>query len=132
MQRIFLPLMFMFCLVSATTTSAFSNPAANLLLNNSFEANQTHDANGAASWNTFGPGSFSINQNENIMAFGPAQDGNIFKKMFAANSGMFQDVAITAGEEYTSSVYIQNAQFDPMRPGCTAFIKHEFLNAAGA
>ena len=99
----------------------------NLLFNNSFENGSIHDQQGTVSnWAPFGA-VFPLNQN----IVGNAQDGDFYLKMFGGNSGIFQDLPVSGGDTLTASVYIQNASFDPMLPGCTGFMKLEYFDAGG-
>lgn len=97
----------------------------NVLVNNSFEGGP-HDRFSTGNWNGFGA-AFTVDQN----VVGTAQDGSYFIKMFGGNSGIFQDHPIQGGDIVSSSVYIQNASFDRMQPGCSGFIKLEYFGPFG-
>jgi hypothetical protein len=99
---------------------------SNMLLNNSFEEPPVHDRYGADSWVPFGA-AFSVDQN----AIGFAQDGKYFMKLFGGNSGLFQDHPISPGDIVSASVFVQNASWDRMFPGCAGFLKLEFFDAGG-
>jgi hypothetical protein len=99
----------------------------NLLLNGSFEDGVLFNVPGAGdNWFPFGA-VFGIDGN----IIPPAKDGQYYLKMFGGNSGAFQDVPVAPGENLTASVFLQNASFDPMLPGCEGFLKLEYLNSSG-
>ena len=100
--------------------------AANLLNNASFENGAAFNQPFNTDWNVFGP-AFAIDAN----IIGPGQDGNFYLKLFGGNTGLFQDHPVNAGDNLTASVYIENASFDPMLPGCVGFIKLEYFNSTG-
>ncbi|MEM6271887.1 MAG: HYR domain-containing protein, partial [Bacteroidota bacterium] len=97
----------------------------NLLNNASFENGTVFNGLGAGTgWTIFGA-VFGIDAG----IIPPSQDGSFYLKMFGANSGAFQDLPVNAGDNITASVYIQNASFDPMLPGCEGFVKLEYFDA---
>ena len=101
----------------------------NALTNSSFEIGAAFNqpfGGGTTGWAPFGA-VFAIDAN----SIPAAQDGDFYLKMFGGNSGVFQDVPVNGGDSLSASVYIQNASFDPMLPGCTGFIKLEYFDAAG-
>ena len=59
----------------------------------------------------------------------PVQDGTWYLKMFGGNSGIFQEHPVNPGDQVLASVYVENASFDPMLPGCSAFISVEYYDA---
>ena len=120
------------------TVSCDNIPPANMTLTNmnvlgnaSFELPGFHDyAFGPIpgfpflnDWFAFGP-AFAIDQN--VVIGSSAQDGDFFVKMFGAVSGLFQDFPVSPGDNIDASVYIQNASFDPMLPGCVGILKIEY------
>ena len=100
--------------------------ATNILINNSFENGAVFNQPFGTDWNAFGA-VFAIDAN----AIPTAQDGDFYLKIFGGNSGVFQDHPISGGAGLTASVYIRNAAFDPMLPGCTGFVKLEYFDAGG-
>ncbi|MEM7104163.1 MAG: HYR domain-containing protein [Bacteroidota bacterium] len=100
---------------------------SNILVNPSFETgnafNQPFNGSG---WNSFGA-VFGIDGN----IIPPGQDGNFYLKMFGGNSGTFQDLPVSSGDNLTASVYIENASFDPMLPGCEGFIQLDYFDSGG-
>ncbi|MEN0005274.1 MAG: HYR domain-containing protein [Bacteroidota bacterium] len=99
----------------------------NLLTNASFENNNGFDQPFSTDWTPFDVASaVRVSDGRTGTA---AQDGDSYLKMFGGNTGIFQDVPVTPGETLDASVFLLNAPFDPMLPGCTGFIKLEFLNA---
>ena len=101
----------------------------NLLLNGSFENNNGFDSPFSTNWTPFDVASaVRVSDGRTGIA---AQDGNSYLKMFGGNTGIFQDVPVTPGENLTASVYLLNAFFDPMLPGCEGFLKLEYINSSG-
>ncbi|MDB9961477.1 HYR domain-containing protein, partial [Oceanihabitans sp.] len=94
----------------------------NALANNSLEINNGHNTQGVANWNQFGP-VFMLDQN----LIGTAQDGDFFAKIFGPNAGLFQDFPVTAGDNITGTVYMQNASFDQTNPNGGGQVKLEWL-----
>jgi hypothetical protein len=102
----------------------------NLLENGSFETNDGFDQPFLnAGWTGFDVAS-AIRVSDGRTGTAP-QDGSWYLKMFGGNTGIFQDVPVTVGETLNASVYLLNAPFDPMLPGCEGFLKLEFINSAG-
>ncbi|MEM7248169.1 MAG: hypothetical protein AAF533_22740 [Acidobacteriota bacterium] len=111
------------CLVLLTTPAAAST---NLLMNPSFEDGAVHDAYGSMNWTPFGA---VFNVDDTIIPLVEAQDGDFYLKMFGPNSGVFQDHAIAGSTELEASLYVMNAAFDPMLPGCVGFARLEYFDA---
>lgn len=96
----------------------------NILINPSFDNGAAFNQLFQTNWNRFGA-VFAIDAN----LIPPGQDGSFYLKMFGGNSGLFQDHPVNGGDDLDASVYIQNASFDPMLPGCEGFIKLEYFDA---
>ena len=99
---------------------------SNILTNASFENGAVFNVPFSTDWTPFGP-AFAIDAN----IIPPGQDGNFYLKLFGGNTGLFQDHPVNAGDSLTASVYIENASFDPMLPGCEGFLKLEYFNSTG-
>ncbi|MEM8509793.1 MAG: BspA family leucine-rich repeat surface protein [Bacteroidota bacterium] len=103
-----------------------SGDPTNMLVNNSFENGAVFNQPFSTDWVPFGS-VFAIDGN----IIPPVQDGSFYLKMFGGNSGVFQEQPVNPGDEVTASVYMQNASFDPILPGCLGFIRVEYFNSAG-
>ncbi len=115
-------------ITSPTIDCSQAASSGNLLSNGSFEIGAFHDKYGSTNWVPFGA---AFNIFSPFFPTSPAQDGFIYMKLFGGNSGLFEDIPIQGGENLEASVYIMNASFDRMQPGCTGFLKLEFFNAGG-
>ncbi|WP_191860786.1 HYR domain-containing protein, partial [Hanstruepera ponticola] len=115
----------------APTISCNSSDAPNLLVNNNFEDNANHDVYGSFGWVSFSDAWGSVRSLDDNQ-IGSAQSGDFFIKMFGPLSGMYQDFPVNEGDFITSSVYMQNASFDPTNPDGSAQIKLEWFNNVGS
>ncbi len=109
---------------SGMANEATSCDPVEILNNQSFETGAAFNQPFNTDWFPFGA-VFAIDGS----IIPPVQDGQFYLKMFGGNSGIFQDHPAIPGESLTASVYVMNASFDPMLPGCTGFIKLEYFDA---
>lgn len=119
------------CLVAATGFVA-GHADANLLTNPGFEdAGLTAgDAFGAPGWTAFGSGTYTVHTS--MLGEVGAHSGDHAFKQFGATSGIFQQVAVSAGDEVNAGAFLLNYSGDPLGGGQVAAVNIEWIQANGS
>ncbi|MEM6398386.1 MAG: Calx-beta domain-containing protein, partial [Bacteroidota bacterium] len=103
-----------------------SCPTVNVLMNSSFEDGVAFNQPGAGtSWSTSGA---VFGMDENVIT--AAQDGQFYLKLFGQNASVSQSSPVSPSDNLTASVFLQNAFFDPMLPGCIGLLQLEYFDAS--
>jgi hypothetical protein len=118
--------------IAATLLLASTASAANLLVNSGFESPQAAGAEyfGAPGWTDFGGNTFTIKGQPPIGPAG-AKEGTQVLKMFGF-SGVYQQFAASAGQQWDASAWALNDTADLMAPGQVAAVNIEWINGANA
>lgn len=105
---------------------------ANLLVNAGFEdAGLTAgDTFGAPGWTAFGGGTYTVHTS--MLGAVGAHSGDHAFKQFGATSGIFQQVAINAGDEVNAGAFLLNYSGDALGGGQVAAVNIEWIQANGA
>ena len=105
---------------------------ANLLTNAGFEdAGLTAgDTFGAPNWTAFGGGTYTVHTS--MLGAVGAHSGDHAFKQFGATSGIFQQVAVNAGDEVNAGAFLLNYSGDPMGGGQVAAVNIEWIQADGS